>query len=97
MRIEDREASMRRSAIRKETAQISELIEVCLRSSLRFLVKRRVDAAVLAAPEAEPRLHAVGHPGLKATLLADRPRFELEVRPSRRARRRPLASSVEDA
>jgi antitoxin Phd len=82
------EALVNRWAVQDAKARFSELLETCLRDGPQLVTKRGADAAVLAPAETWRRLEAAARPGLKATLLADGPRFDLSIPPRGRARRR---------
>jgi antitoxin Phd len=60
-------------------ARFSELLETCLKEGPQMVTKRGAEAAVLI-PLAEWRqLQHAAKPSLKELLLADLPRFELDI------------------
>jgi prevent-host-death family protein len=72
-------------------ARFSELLETCLREGPQMVTKRGAEAAVLVPMDDWRRLQRSARPTLKALLLADEPRAELQVSARGRRRRRPIA------
>ena len=72
-------------------ARFSELLETCLREGPQMVTKRGAEAAVLVPMDDWRRLQRSARPTLKALLLADEPRAELQVPARGRRRRRPVA------
>jgi antitoxin Phd len=72
-------------------ARFSELLETCLREGPQMVTKRGAEAAVLVPMDDWRRLQRSARPTLKALLLADEPRAELQVPARGRRRRRPIA------
>jgi antitoxin Phd len=68
-------------------ARFSEMLETCLREGPQVVTKRGADAAVLAPMMEWRRLQRAAKPTLKALLLADDAREELNI-PARGGRRR---------
>jgi antitoxin Phd len=72
-------------------ARFSELLETCLREGPQMVTKRGAEAAVLVPVDDWRRLQHSARTTLKALLLADEPRAELQVPARGRRRRRPIA------
>ncbi len=68
-------------------ARFSELLETCLNEGPQLITRRGADAAVLVPAKDWERLEQSAKPTLKALLLADGGRGELNV-PARGGRRR---------
>jgi antitoxin Phd len=70
-------------------ARFSEFLETCLTEGPQLVTRRGSEAAVLVSIDQWRRLQAQARPSLKALLLADEARAELEVPARGRAKRRP--------
>jgi prevent-host-death family protein len=68
-------------------ARFSEMLETCLREGPQLVTKRGADAAVLVPAAEWQRLKRAAQPSLKALLLAENARGELNI-PQRGIRRR---------
>jgi prevent-host-death family protein len=68
-------------------ARFSEMLETCLKEGPQVVTKRGTEAVVLVPATEWHRLQRSGKPTLKALLLADDARGDLDV-PKRGARRR---------
>jgi antitoxin Phd len=68
-------------------ARFSEMLETCLKEGAQIVTKRGADAAVLVPMQEWQRLKRAAKPTLKALLLADDARGDLNL-PERGARRR---------
>jgi len=68
-------------------ARFSEMLETCLKEGPQVVTKRGADAAVLVPVKDWQRLKRAAKPTLKALLLTNDARGELNV-PERRGRRR---------
>jgi antitoxin Phd len=82
------ESSMKRWPVQDAKARFSELLETCLEEGPQLVTRRGADAAVLVPLGEWRRLQDSARPTLKALLLADAPRFELDLPDRRRVRRR---------
>ncbi|MGE0210807.1 MAG: type II toxin-antitoxin system Phd/YefM family antitoxin [Parvibaculaceae bacterium] len=69
-------------------ARFSELLETCLREGPQVVTKRGAETAVLVPMEEWRRLKQQARPSLKELLLAEEPRFDLELPPRGRMRHR---------
>ncbi len=72
-------------------ARFSELLETCLREGPQIVTRRGAEAAVLVPVTDWRHMQESARPSLKALLLAPNPRFEFELPPRGRLRRRPPA------
>jgi prevent-host-death family protein len=79
---------MRMWAVQDAKARFSELLETCLREGPQGVTKRGAEAAVLVPAADWRRLSLAARPTLKALLLSDDARGELEVPPRGGKRRR---------
>jgi antitoxin Phd len=68
-------------------ARFSEMLETCLRDGPQVVTKRGAEAAVLVPASEWRRLERAAKPTLKALLLADEARGDLNI-PARGGRRR---------
>ena len=82
---------MRTWPVQDAKARFSEFLEASLKEGPQVVTKRGVEAAVLVPLEEWRRLESAARPTLKELLLAEAPRAEIPVPPSRRLRRRPRA------
>ena len=62
-------------------ARFSEFLEACLSEGPQLVTKRGAQAAVLVSMEEWRRMQAAARPSLKALLLSDNARFELDIPP----------------
>jgi antitoxin Phd len=69
-------------------ARFSELLETCLQEGPQMVTKRGAEAAVLVPVAEWQQLKRAAKPTLKALLLADTPRLDLDVPARGNARRR---------
>lgn len=73
---------MREWPVQDAKAHFSELLDTCLKEGPQVVSRRGKAKAVLVPLDAWNDLNKRAAPGLKELLLADEPRFELEI-PSR--------------
>lgn len=73
-------------------ARFSELLETCLKQGPQLVTKRGVEAAVLVPVAEWRRLSAAARPSLKALLLTDEARADLDLPARGRLRRRAAAA-----
>ncbi len=78
---------MRVWPVQDAKARFSEMLETCLREGPQIVTKRGADAAVLAPMTEWRRLQRAAKPTLKALLLTNDARGELNI-PARGGRRR---------
>jgi prevent-host-death family protein len=78
---------MRSWPVRDAKARFSEMLETCLKEGPQVLTRRGAKAAVLVAMQDRQRLQQAARPTLKALLLANYARGELNV-PQRGGRQR---------
>ena len=78
---------MRSWPVQDAKARFSEMLETCLREGPQIVTRRGAEAAVLAPVQEWRRLERAARPTLKALLLSDCGRGELNV-PERGRRRR---------
>jgi len=69
-------------------ARFSELLETCLRDGPQLVTRRGEKTAVLVPAAQWQRLTNLGKPTLKDLLLTDVGRFDMEIPPRGRKRRR---------
>ena len=77
-------------AIQDAKARFSEFLEACMADGPQLVTKRGSEAAVLVPIEQWRRMQAAARPSLKALLLADAARGELQVPARGSAQRRPV-------
>ena len=77
-------------AIQDAKARFSEFLEACMANGPQLVTKRGSEAAVLVPIEQWRRMPAAARPSLKALLLADAARGELQVPARGSAQRRPV-------
>lgn len=70
-------------------ARFSELLETCLKNGPQIVTKRGAEMAVLVPIDDWRCLQAAAKPTLKELLLSDVGRFDLDIPPRGRVRRRP--------
>lgn len=68
-------------------ARFSELLETCLREGPQVVTRRGQEAAVLVPAEAWRQIQSATRPTLKALLLSEHPRGDIEL-PTRGSKRR---------
>ncbi len=76
-------------AVQDAKARFSELLETCLEDGPQLITKRGAEAAVLVPIADWRRLQQAAKPTLKELLLSDAGRFDLDIPPRGRVRRRP--------
>jgi prevent-host-death family protein len=81
------EIKVRAWPVQDAKARFSEMLETCLREGPQVVTKRGADAAVLVPATDWRRLQSAARPTLKALLLTDDARGELDI-PARGGRRR---------
>lgn len=69
-------------------ARFSEMLETCLKEGQQLVTKRGAEAAVLIPVAEWQRLSLSARPTLKELLLADKPRFDMEIPARDRWKRR---------
>ncbi len=84
---------MRAWPVQDAKARFSEMLETCLREGPQIVTKRGADAAVLVPATDWRRLQRAAKPTLKALLLTNNARGELNV-PARGGMRRRVRSLV---
>ena len=82
-----KETTVRAWPVQDAKARFSEMLETCLREGPQVVTKRGVEAAVLAPMTEWRRLQCAARPTLKALLLTNDARGELNI-PARGDRRR---------
>lgn len=83
---------MRSWAVQDAKARFSELLDTCLREGPQVVTRRGTDAAVLVPVRDWQRLQQGARPTLKALLLADQARGDLDLPKRGGLRRRELPS-----
>ena len=69
-------------------ARFSELLESCMREGPQLVTKRGADAAILVPVKEWKRLQQSTRPSLKDLLLANSARYDLNIPPRGKLRRR---------
>jgi prevent-host-death family protein len=82
-------SNLTRWPVQDAKARFSELLETCLEKGPQVVTKRGAEAAVLVSIEEWQRLQLAAKPSLKELLLSDVGRFDLDIPPRGRVRRRP--------
>jgi prevent-host-death family protein len=85
--------NMKTWPVQDAKARFSEFLETCLAEGPQLVTRRGSEAAVLVSIDQWRRLQAQARPSLKALLLADEPRAELDIPARGHARRRPLPTA----
>ena len=85
---------MRAWAVQDAKARFSEMLETCLREGPQVVTKRGAEAAVLVPASDWRRLERAAQPTLKALLLTNDARGELNI-PARGGRRRRQIRSLD--
>lgn len=75
-------------SVQDAKARFSELLDTCLSEGPQIVTKRGAETAVLAPLSEWKRLQAAARPSLKELLLADSPRFDLELPDRKKMRMR---------
>jgi antitoxin Phd len=75
-------------AVQDAKARFSEFLEACLTHGPQLVTKRGADAAVLVPVQEWRRMSEAVRPSLKALLLSDQARTELQLPERGQARRR---------
>lgn len=83
---------MKNWQVQDAKARFSEMLDTCLKEGPQVITRRGAEAAVLVPVEDWRRLNRSAAPTLKALLLADAARGELNVAPRGARRRRALRS-----
>jgi antitoxin Phd len=83
-----RRDEMKAWPVQDAKARFSELLETCLREGPQLVTRRGEKAAVLVSAAQWQRLAGAGKPTLKDLLLTDSGRFDLQILPRGKARRR---------
>jgi antitoxin Phd len=81
---------MRRWPVQDAKAKFSELLDRCLSEGPQVVTRRGAEAAVFVPIEQWTRMTEAARPTLKELLLGPGPRFDLELPPRGRLRRRPV-------
>ena len=76
-------------SVQDAKARFSEFLETCLAEGPQVVTKRGAETAVLVPLEEWKRLQAAARPSLKELLLSDEARFDFEIPPRGKLRRRP--------
>jgi antitoxin Phd len=79
---------MRAWPVQDAKARFSEMLEICLKEGPQIVTKRGADAAVLVPASVWRRLQRAARPTLKALLLMNDARGELNIPIRGRSRRR---------
>ena len=77
-------------SVQDAKAKFSELLECCTLEGTQLITKRGVQTAVLVPIEEWQRLTSAAKPSLKALLLSDEHRFEMDLPRSRQVKRRSI-------
>ena len=77
-------------SVQDAKAKFSELLECCTLEGTQLITKRGVQTAVLVPIEEWQRLTSAAKPSLKALLLNDEHRFEMDLPRSRQVKRRSI-------
>lgn len=77
-------------SVQDAKAKFSELLECCTLEGTQLITKRGVQTAVLVPIEEWQRLTSAAKPTLKALLLNNEHRFEMDVPRSRQVKRRAI-------
>ena len=77
-------------SVQDAKAKFSELLECCTLEGTQLITKRGVHTAVLVPIEEWQRLTSAAKPSLKALLLNNEHRFEMDVPRSRQVKRRAI-------
>jgi antitoxin Phd len=70
-------------------ARFSELLDASINEGPQMVTKRGIETAVVVPVEEWRRLTKASRPSLKELLLADEPRFDLDIPPRGRLKHRP--------
>ncbi len=84
---------MKSWAVQDAKARFSEMLDTCLKEGPQIVTRRGAEAAVLVPAPEWRRLQRSARPGLKALLLAESPRGDLNI-PERGKLRRRIPSEI---
>ncbi|MBX3528328.1 MAG: type II toxin-antitoxin system Phd/YefM family antitoxin [Rhodoblastus sp.] len=76
-------------SVQDAKARFSEFLDTCLTEGPQVVTKRGAETAVLVPLDQWKRLQAAARPSLKDLLLSDQGRFDLDIPPRGKLRRRP--------
>jgi prevent-host-death family protein len=79
---------MRAWRVEEAKARFSEMLNACASEGPQLVTKRGAEAAVLVPVEEWHRLQEQRRPTVKEVLMAEHPRFELEIPPRGRFKHR---------
>jgi prevent-host-death family protein len=74
--------------VQNAKARFSEMLDICIAEGPQTITRRGIDAAVLVPVAEWKRLTEAQHPSLKALLLTDAGRFDLELPPRGQSKHR---------
>ena len=80
---------MKHWPVQDAKARFSELLDASITEGPQMVTKRVVETAVVVPIEEWRRLTKANRPSLKELLLADEPRFDLDIPPRGRLKHRP--------
>ena len=76
-------------SVQDAKARFSEFLDTCLTEGPQVVTKRGAETAVLVPLDQWKRLQAAARPSPKDLLLSDQGRFDLDIPPRGKLRRRP--------
>jgi antitoxin Phd len=80
---------MKHWPVQDAKARFSELLDASIRDGPQVVTRRGVETVVVVPVEEWRRLTMANRPSLKELLLADEPRFDLDIPPRGRLKHRP--------
>ena len=80
---------MKHWPVQDAKARFSELLDASIRDGPQVVTRRGVETVVVVPIEEWRRLTMANRPSLKELLLADEPRFDLDIPPRGRLKHRP--------
>ena len=80
---------MKHWPVQDAKARFSELLDASIRDGPQVVTRRGVETVVVVPVEEWRRLTMASRPSLKELLLADEPRFDLDIPPRGRLKHRP--------
>ena len=80
---------MKHWPVQDAKARFSELLDASVKDGPQIVTRRGVETAVVVPVEEWRRLTKAARPSLKELLLADEPRFDLDIPPRGRLKHRP--------
>lgn len=83
-------------AVQDAKARFSEMLDACIAEGPQLVTRRGAAAAVLVPVDEWRRVCDNGRPTLKDWLLADAPRFDLDIPPRGQLNRRPPLDFLDD-